>query len=247
MHESFGALARTVATHRPALLVLDPLREIHHQPENDADAMAAVLRPLRQLAHESNCAIVTVHHRNKHGTDSAMAARGSSAIVGSVDQTITLDVADVSGAEDRPAPLGVLVEGRYGPRQRLTIQLGEGLRWTCISDGAGPEDSAGRCLAALRRHPAGLTATALAAATGLAERTAQKHLNDLHTLGDVERSGDGHRYGPYTYRLVSGASPAQSELRLSTSVRTCQDCGGNLWHEITRDTWRCATCHPPAP
>ena len=85
VQESFARLADMVNRLQPRLVVLDPLREFHHKRENEADDMAALLRPLRQLAHDSDTTIVLIHHRNKHATDPALATRGSSAITGGVD------------------------------------------------------------------------------------------------------------------------------------------------------------------
>ena len=200
---SFTALARTIARYAPAVLALDPLRELHYQPENDADAMAAMLRPLRQLAHQTNCAIVIVHHRNKHGADPALAARGSSAIVGSVDQTITLDQVDGDDADDGLVTrLSMQVEGRFGPRQRWRLQLGDGLRWQ-VSGGRAADGQAGqRILALLSERPAGMTAPMVAGALGLHARTAQLHLTALAESGQIERLGAGHRHDPYVYRLT---------------------------------------------
>lgn len=206
---SFTALARTIGRYAPAVLALDPLRELHYQPENDADAMAAMLRPLRQLAHQTNCAIVIVHHRNKHGADPSLAARGSSAIVGSVDQTITLDQVDGEEPDDGEVTrLSVLVEGRFGPRQRWRLQLGDGLRWQVSGERAADTRASERILALLSEREAGMTVPALANALGLAPRTAREHLAALVSAGEVERRGEGHRHDPYVYGRANAPWPA---------------------------------------
>jgi RecA-family ATPase len=85
-----------VAATRPALLVLDPLRELHAGDENDAAAIAKLLLPLRLLQREFGCAVMLVHHMAKVGADSGgrrlgQRLRGSSALHGAVDSAIYLE------------------------------------------------------------------------------------------------------------------------------------------------------------
>ena len=88
-------LARLIAECRmlkeaPALPILDPLRDLHREEENDSTAMAAVMHRLRALRDLIGCAIVFVHHVGKAGKEndsrrSGQRLRGSSAIHGAVD------------------------------------------------------------------------------------------------------------------------------------------------------------------
>jgi RecA-family ATPase len=41
----------------PRLVVLDPLRELHSGREDLSDEMAPIIRPLRQIAHETGVTI----------------------------------------------------------------------------------------------------------------------------------------------------------------------------------------------
>jgi RecA-family ATPase len=50
-------LYATVKAQDPVVVVLDPMRELHGQREDSADDMGPLLRPLRQLAHETNTAV----------------------------------------------------------------------------------------------------------------------------------------------------------------------------------------------
>lgn len=66
----------------PDLLILDSLRSMTPgMDENDTRQTAAVLDPLRRLAHDSGAAILLIHHANKGGRD----FRGASSIRDSVD------------------------------------------------------------------------------------------------------------------------------------------------------------------
>jgi hypothetical protein len=75
---------------RPACIVLDPLRDLHDQEENDSDGMARVMHALRALRATLKCAVIFVHHAGKaseatKGRRPGQRMRGSSAIHGAVD------------------------------------------------------------------------------------------------------------------------------------------------------------------
>ncbi len=230
---SFEQLAAIVQERRPSLLVLDPLRELHHCKENEADEMAALLRPLRQLAHQTGAAIVLVHHRNKHASDPAQATRGSSAITGGVDVVVTLERTDEDdeGSLTPNQVLTLRTEGRYGPRQRLGARLGTDIRWH-PTDAGGKDDL--RTADRLRRHLAAssdpLTAEELAVATRAAPRTVQNALTALKNDGHVNRHGTGAKGDPYRYTAaqrdrdasgtkVSASSSGKEPMRPDTEGR----------------------------
>lgn len=91
-------LARLVATVRdfkPALLVLDPLRDLHGGDEDDAGDMARLIDPLRVLTVETGAAVMLVHHMGKAGEATkqrrpGQRLRGSSALHGAVDCALYL-------------------------------------------------------------------------------------------------------------------------------------------------------------
>jgi AAA domain len=75
-------LAELVEEQRPDLVVLDSFRSLTPGlDENDTKQTAAVLDPLRRLAHQSGAAVLLIHHANKAGRD----FRGASSIRDSVD------------------------------------------------------------------------------------------------------------------------------------------------------------------
>ncbi len=199
--ESFGRLIATIEAIKPALVVLDPFRELHHRKENDADEMAALLRPLRQLAHDSGAAIVLIHHRNKHATDASLATRGSSAIAGSVDVVMTLDT---SGSDDESFTpdqvLTITVEGRYGPKQRIGARLRAGLRWESTDPRmvgtVNVKEKIQRYLESTGEQP---TADELADALSVAKKTVQNEIKPLCDERRVVRLGTGRKGDPYRY------------------------------------------------
>jgi hypothetical protein len=204
---SLVALLALVQAHRPALLVLDPFRELHRKKENDADDMADILRPLRQLAHETETAVVLIHHRNKYGADSSTSVRGSSAISGSVDQVMTMEL-DGEEEGENLAPdrtLKVTVEGRYGPRRRLAAQLRPGLRWMPVRPTLDDFDVPGKIWRHLYLSGDACTADELVDAVGAAKRSVQNAMTELARSGQVARLGAGAKGDPYRYRSTSAA------------------------------------------
>jgi hypothetical protein len=88
-------LAATVARLRPALVVLDPLRDLHGLDENDAQIVSALLAPLRLLQRQYGCSVMVVHHMAKAVEGGApkragQRLRGSSALHGWVDSALYL-------------------------------------------------------------------------------------------------------------------------------------------------------------
>jgi hypothetical protein len=197
--ESLARLAATIEAIKPVAVGLDCLRELHTLKENDADEMALLLRPIRQLAHETDTAIILVHHRNKHGTDPATATRGSSAIVGAVDSVLTLDAS--GNDEDGLTPQTVITltaQGRYGPKQRITAHLASGLRWEIA--GAAPDTTlANRIPYLLGGRDTLLDADAIAEALGAKKGSVQNALKELVKSGAVVRLGKGEKNAPYQY------------------------------------------------
>ena len=73
-------LMTIVKKHRPAMIVIDTLREAHTGRENESDDMTDLIRPIRMVAHETNTCIVVTHHSSKAG-----GPRGSTSIPAAFD------------------------------------------------------------------------------------------------------------------------------------------------------------------
>ncbi len=206
--EAMQRLWGMVETIRPAVVVLDTLRELHDGKEDSSDEMGPLLRPVRQLAHHTNTAVVVNHHQNKGG-----GSRGSTAILASFDQGWWFGRDDADEADDVP-PRGTLrVEGRAGPRRTLHVRLGEGLRWEpatpVIAIGeAGIRD---RILGHLAAVNEGRTAHQIAAELRSALKTVQNELSRMRKESPcpVAYAGAGTKNDPRVYRSRSPAFWAQ--------------------------------------
>lgn len=80
-------VARAIERHQPALLVLDPLVEMHGGDENKTEQMRPVMRVLKWLRDKYGVSIVVVHHNNKSPEFSTpeKSIRGSTAIWAAMD------------------------------------------------------------------------------------------------------------------------------------------------------------------
>ena len=97
MHNNpMATLASLIALHAPTLVVIDPVaRFLHCKDLNDYAQVSAALDPLIDLAHKTGTHVCLIHHARKGeaGIDSYL---GSTALSGSVDTNLLLDV-DASG------------------------------------------------------------------------------------------------------------------------------------------------------
>jgi hypothetical protein len=91
-----AAFIATVERVRPALVIVDPLREVHTGDENDSGYVTKLFAPLRELVDRVGCAMMFVHHSVKPGVESAKRRpaerlRGSGALVGALDSGLFLE------------------------------------------------------------------------------------------------------------------------------------------------------------
>jgi len=86
--EGIEAVRRLIAAKTPKLLIVDTLSaaKTGKLDENLAGDFADLANPLRDLAHETNCTILLVHHHGKMASgDAVMDLRGSTALGAAVD------------------------------------------------------------------------------------------------------------------------------------------------------------------
>jgi hypothetical protein len=109
-----GQLGRLVDEHKPSVVVLDSLRSLAPElDENDSRAAEAALRPVSRLAQQRDVPVLLLHHAGKTGVE----YRGSTAIGAAVELGFTL-----SRHDDDPAK---------ATRRKLTC-------WKCRPDREPP-------------------------------------------------------------------------------------------------------------
>lgn len=80
-------VAEGIERYDARVVILDPLRELHHQDENKAESMLPILQALKRIRDEYQASIVVVHHNNKNPeySNPADSIRGSTAIWAAMD------------------------------------------------------------------------------------------------------------------------------------------------------------------
>lgn len=85
VHADYGRLRRWISAAQLDVCFLDPALRAHQAPENSNEAMDEFIRLLNQLAEDTGCAFVLVHHTRKGSVSGdADGMRGGSALVGGV-------------------------------------------------------------------------------------------------------------------------------------------------------------------
>ena len=159
-------LALMIAERRPLLVVLDTLRELHNGHEDSSDDMGPRMRPLRELAHQTNTTILVNHHMSKAG-----GFRGSTAIRAAAD----LEWAFTRSSEGDTLMGSLRVEGRHGPRQTSSIRFDPATwRWgLTVAPVVADSSLRGRILHALENAHDWRDAAELAEALGVKLKTVQ--------------------------------------------------------------------------
>lgn len=178
-------LSRWVDSEGLGLLIVDPLKNAHCQEENSNTEMGQVCAAFQEVAYRTGAGVLVSHHESAKGTsdgrerDPLAAFRGAGRLTDDArllmlmrkhpSQQVVLSfpkASDAVGGEPRP----VWLKGRGdGP-----FELG-------IDPGSVSDENAGKVLATLERTP-GVSAKAIAEATGLTKSTVQRH---LQTVGAV--------------------------------------------------------------
>lgn len=186
---------------QPQLIVLDTLRELHSSQEDKSDEMGPLLRPLRQLAHQTGTTVIVNHHQNKSNH-----YRGSTAIRAAFDLEWAFSRTDAEDEEGDPK--GTLkVEGRHGPRSILRVRLGTSLHWQIDEATVGSREFGGRerILAHLDTINIGQTADEIASGTDLKLKTIQNLLAAMRKEVPLPFAvmGTGAKNDPRRFRTLS--------------------------------------------
>jgi len=185
--------------HQPQLVVFDSLRVLSSGvKESDSDAMEPVVTRLKQLARETGCAIVLVHHRGKaDGSE----YRGSSVILDQADLMFTLGrvAGDPEGRHRRKIEtVKCRIDEEPAPRW-VAIHADRALRLVTIDEAEPFEGEGARRRDTLRddvlAQITGISQSgariARALGRGKADGTVRRVLDDLQADGLAEKRADG--------------------------------------------------------
>lgn len=107
--QAWTDLLAMLAAHKPDVLILDPLVELHTAEENDNTALRSVIAKFRALAQQHDLAIVLVHHARKGSVAGDMdGVRGAGSLVGAARSVFTV----TPMTEEEAVDLGLQVDTR---------------------------------------------------------------------------------------------------------------------------------------
>jgi len=178
------------------LVLLDTLSSYWQiRDENNNAEVISRVRPILNLARETRCAVLLVHHESKRGGDFGRSIRGGSALLGIVDLALMYD--RLPGGNQKQRILRAL--GRYAaqtPAELVVELIGDEFRNIGPPDTLGPLAVREKVLNAIRHGPKDVQAIAIEThCTQKAIRTA------LESLGEcVLKEGEGKKRDPFRYR-----------------------------------------------
>jgi hypothetical protein len=194
--EDQDRLEATLALHRPALLVLDPLVRVHAIDENVAGQVAALLGYLRSLQRTNGSAIALVHHVRKNSSPTSGAGnnlRGSGDLYAWLDSFLYLRKHQgqlTLSSEHRSAP-------PFGP-VALDLVPSDGNTHLRVVTNPAPvptpaQDSlADRVIRLLSTSAEPLTVEALRTQLKIRNQKVVEALRQLSTAGKVHRLARGY-------------------------------------------------------
>lgn len=207
-------LAKTIATLKPVLVLLDPLVRLHRLDENSAGEISGLLSFFRDLQRRFETAIVLVHHASKkQRSQPGQALRGSSdlhaigdcnAYLARKDQRIMLTIEHRAARAPEPMLLD-LVSDEEGGAVALQVAAGyadqPGHREASIDD---------RILDAIDQAGGPMTRSALREALRVNNKRLGDALVMLDDQGLVERCADGWRATAGSVNELPGETEAGS-------------------------------------
>lgn len=200
--------------------------------ENDAGTVVAALRPLQEAA-DKGLAVLLIHHTGKaKDREGGIAARGSSAIAGTVEATIEVRN---EGGEAHPNRRVLHVESRtVGVRDvlvELVLSEGAPARFDLVGDAqkVAQAEVAAAILAFLNANP-GKWFSRDAVIEGVGKRGGDVRgaLPALVEKRRIARAGKGTKGNPFVYATVGTPqppAPSPSEDAIEDSVPRCPHSG----------------------
>ena len=202
---TMAALRVFITDHAISLVILDTLtRHWNIKDENDNAQVVRRCTPFLDLARETGCAVLLVHHDRKSGGEDGRAIRGGGALLGLVDQALMLDRRQGGNRNQRV----LRTVGRYEETPAELILELQGKQYVSLGTAKqlGPEAAKASVWGALDTYPK--TVDQLVGETRLGEKVVRQALKDLGE--SILQEGNGMKGSPYTYRQSEADSfPSQ--------------------------------------
>ena len=232
-------LCKAVMDNKAVLAIVDPFQRLVRSPDlNDYSSVSLALEPLMQIARDTGCHILLIHHANKGiSRESGDSILGSTAIYGSMDCALIM-----KRSESYRTIESIQRYGEDLPRTVLTFDIVTGL----TSSGGSLEDvEVAECGKAIIELLIDHETTEKEIKEGITDHkggTVSKSLRLLCQEGKVQRQGLGKKGDPYLYVTVTRNAgdagdkyieiptiPTIPKNNSSGELKDCPDCGRNEW------------------
>jgi hypothetical protein len=199
----FLAVREFVRKEGVRLVLLDTLTTYWRiKDESDNAEIARLGSPFLDLAHETDAAVVLIHHHRKSGGADGHAIRGGGALFGLVDQALSLDKCPGAGSETHRVLKAL---GRYEDSPAEMILELDGDEYRAVGTPAQFTSEAREALMLGLLTDVPQTVEALGLKAKLGRSTAQRVLKRLGPK--AARQGAGTKNDPYMYCRPFPASP----------------------------------------
>ena len=193
------------------LVLIDTLSRFWRvQDENNNAEVGRVLNPLLDLSRELDVAMLFIHHQNKSGGEGGRGIRGASAILGLVDQAITLD--GRQGGPDTNRVLSTI--GRYvdSPKE-LLIDYVDG-RYVLLGkpEEFDKEAIKNKVLEVITKEP--MSIDEVKETTGLSDKKVRTSLKALYREEKIVEEGQGRKGSPRLYSIHSQPTSKGQETNI---------------------------------
>ena len=182
--DPLDTLRQAIDRTRARLCIVDPLISFLRVPDsNDYAKTYAALVPLRELARETECAVLCVHHHRKGNADApGEKVMGSTAFAAAVDTSIELNWAGPG------EPRTVTSQGRYGSSiEERALSIHDGIASVGGTKAAAERDAAtDKIVKAIAGSP-GLNTRELRDAAKVKTASMSRLLDDLEESGQIRR------------------------------------------------------------
>ncbi|MBX6752744.1 MAG: AAA family ATPase [Thermorudis peleae] len=214
------ALASAIETHKPALVIIDPLLKlVRVRDANDYAEVTRALEPVIELARQSGAHLMLIHHLSKGERNGGDAILGSTALFGAVDTAILMRRNPIDGTRT------IETIQRYGEDMPESVIALDEQTGTLTLAGTVAErkqaEAEAAILEALSDEP--LTEPEIRDAVEMKGIVVSRALRSLVEQGVLQRTGTGRRGDPYRYQKFSSRSSQDISGRAGRESENGQD------------------------
>ncbi len=197
--QAIAELRKAVIDKEALLAIIDPLQRLVRVPDlNDYSSVSLALEPLMQIARDTGCHILLIHHANKgitrEGGDSIL---GSTAIFGSVDCAMIMKRTESCRTIES--------QQRYGVDLPRTVLAYDVLTGLTSSSGSLEDVQIAECGKAILDLLTGNAITEKEIKEGITDHkggAVSKSLRRLYEEGKIQRKGLGKKSDPFLYNIA---------------------------------------------